>query len=1068
LNIKNKIKMRKLSWLFFLLIFIESFTVSAQKSTIYTHDLKDFNKAVSLFRDSQFASAQIIFEKVKAGTASDELKSDCAYYDASCAIRLNQANADVLMEEFVSDYPTSVKSNKAFIEVAHYYFEQGNYPQALHWFEKVDESQMSTSDRDKFNFQKGYAFFSSKNKKGATTYFNKVLNSAEYGSQAKYYLGFMAYEGDDYKEATKYFDEVAGEEKYKEKLSYYQADMNFKLGDFQKAIAVGENAMAKSNAIEKSELNKIMGESYFNLKQYDKAIPYLAAYKGKKGRWNNTDFYQLGYAYYKQNDFENAISQFNKIMGESYFNLKQYDKATPYLAAYKGKKGRWNNTDFYQLGYAYYKQNDFENAISQFNKIISGKDFVAQNAYYHLGESYLNLDKKPQALNAFKNASEMEFDSSIQEDASLNYAKLSYEIGNSYQSVPAVLLDFIKKHPNNSSRSAIEKLLIDSYISSKNYKEALVLLEKNKNPENRLAYQKVTFYRGLELYVDRNYQEAAKMFKKSIDGQIEPEFTARATFWKGETDYVLADYTNALLSFKQFVGLNRADATSEYKNSNYNIAYTYFKLKEYDQAATYFQNHIEKVKDDKVRLNDSYLRLGDCRFVTSKYWPAMDAYNKAIGLKSVDADYAYYQKAICYGFVAKNETKIEELNSFLQLYPKSSYRDDAMYELANTYVASNKQDLALKTFDRLIGEYKSGSYAAKSILRQGLIYYNSDRNDQALTKLKKVVADFPKTPEALEAVSTARLIYVDGGRVDEYATWVRTLDFVAVTDADLDNDSYESAVKQFEQNNNRQAISGFSAYIASFPRGIHALQANFYLAQAYFSEDQKEKSISNYQYVIEEPRSEFTEQSLARLSQVLLDNNEKEKAIPVLLRLENEADFPQNKVFAQSNLMKCYYDMKDYSNSVVYAEKVLSNVKMADNVKSDAQIIIARSAMQTGDEAKAKLGYAKVLTIANGELAAEALYYDAYFKNKEGKFETSNTAVQKLAKNYSSYRYYGSKGLILMAKNFYGLKDSFQATYILDNVIQNFTDFPEVVSEAQRELDSIKEEESKTNSSIVK
>jgi hypothetical protein len=77
---------------------------------------------------------------------------------------------------------------------------------------------------------------------------------------------------------------------------------------------------------------------------------------------------------------------------------------------------------------------------------------------------------------------------------------------------------------------------------------------------------------------------------------------------------------------------------------------------------------------------------------------------------------------------------------------------------------------------------------------------------------------------------------------------------------------------------------------------------------------------------------------------------------------------------------------------------VLSNPKTDDNVKSDAQIIIARS-MQTGDETKARSGYTKLLTIAKGELAAEALYYDAYFKNKE-KFETSNTAVQKLAKNY--------------------------------------------------------------------
>jgi tetratricopeptide (TPR) repeat protein len=203
------------------------------------------------------------------------------------------------------------------------------------------------------------------------------------------------------------------------------------------------------------------------------------------------------------------------------------------------------------------------------------------------------------------------------------------------------------------------------------------------------------------------------------------------------------------------------------------------------------------------------------------------------------------------------------------------------------------------------------------------------------------------------------------------------------------------------------------------------------------------------------------------LAQIFLKNDNYDKAIPVLSRLENEADFPQNKTFAQSNLMKCYYDKKDYDNSVVYAEKVLANPKTDSTVKSDAQIIIARAAIQTGDETKARSAYAKLQTIAKGELAAEALYYDAYFKNIDAKFEDSNTVVQKLAKNYSSYKFFGAKGLILMAKNFYGLKDSFQATYILDNIIKNFTDFPDVVSEAQTELDTIKREEAKTNSSIT-
>ena len=1004
--------MHKLPRFLFFLIFIGFAPISAQKSTIYTHDLKDFNTALTLYNDKQYISAKLIFEKVKATATTEEIQSDCAYYAANCAIRTNQSNADELMERFVADYPTSVKQNQAYVEVAHFYFNQGNYPKALEWFDKVDESNLSRSDNDMFNFQKGYSFFNSKNKKEATLYFNKVVNSAEYGSQAKYYLGFMAYEGDDYKEATKYFDAVSGEEKYKEKLSYYQADMNFKLGNFQKAIDLGEKAMAKSTPLEKSELNKIIGESYFNLKKYDKAIPYLENYKGKKGKWNNTDFYQLGFAYYEQ---------------------KEYDKA-----------------------------------ISQFNKIIGGKDFVAQNGYYHLGQSYLNLNKKQEALNAFKNASEMDFDASLKQEASLNYAKLSYEIGNSYQSVPAVLMDFIKKYPNNANNSELERLLIDSYISSKNYKEALVLLEKNSAPENKAAYQKVLFYSGLELYTDGDYEQALRLFTKATKEQKDAAITARATFWKGETEYVLDDFKNALLSFKQFSASSGAAATPEFKNYNYNIAYTYFKLKEYDQAGNYFQNQIEKGTADKVRLHDSYLRLADCRFVTSKYWPAMEAYVKVIELKSVDADYAYFQKAICYGFVSKNEKKIEELNLFLQLYPKSEYRDDAMFELGNTYVAENKQDLAIKTYDKLNAEFKNGSFTSKAVLRQGLIYYNSDKDEQALVKFKKVAADFPKSPEALEAVSTARLIYVDNGRVDEYATWVRTLDFVAVTDADLDNDTYEAAEKQFQQSNTKQAISGFSSYISAFPKGIHALKANFYLAQSYFSDGSESKSIPNYEYVIAEPRNEFTEQSLVRLAQIFLKNKECDKAILVLSRLENEADFPQNKTFAQSNLMKCYYESKEYQNSVVYAEKVLANPKTDDNVKSDAQIIIARAAIQTGDETKARLAYAKLLGIAKGELAAEALYYDAYFKNKDSKFELSNDAVQKLAKNYSGYRFFGAKGLVLMAKNYYGLKDSFQATYILDNVIQNFTDFPDVVTEAQSELDAIKAEESKTNSSIIK
>ncbi len=987
-----------------------SFQIIAQQSATYTSSLVDYQKALSLYNNQQYQAAQTMFSNVKKTAQEDILQSNCAYYIANCAVRLNQQNADQLVEDFVKEYPTSTKRNTAFVDVADYYFENSKYAYARKWYDKVDENALGRKEREKFYFNNGYTAFSTKQYKDAKKYLSKVENSQEFGSQAKYYIGFMAYEGDDYDQANAYFDQVSDQERYKEKLSYYQADLNFKLGKFEKAIELAKARLASSDDNEVSELSKIIGESYFNLEKYQTAIPYLKAYKGKRGKWNNTDFYQLGYAYYKQKDYENAISEFNKIIG--------------------------------------------------------GNDAIAQNAYYHLGESYINLDKKQEALNAFRNASQMNFDLKIQEDAWLNYAKISYEIGNPYQSAPQVLAGYLEKYPNTGYKEEIETLLIDSYITSKNYKEALKLLENKNSFENKMAYQKVAFYRGLELYNEGNYQKAESLFDASLSEPRDPIFTSRATFWKAEADYNLTNYDDALVGFKQFQQQTEASSTPEIENIDYNLGYTYFKLKNYGKASEYFNRFVANKKDDKVRLNDAYLRLGDGYFVSSQYQSAVSAYEKAIKLNEIDSDYPAFQKTISVGYTGQTSNKIKGLEDFIVEYPDSKLRDDALYELGNSYVKANEVNKAMKAYDQLSSEYRMSSFVPKALLRQGLVYYNGSDNEQALTKFKKVAGDYPGTPEAVQAVSTARLIYIDLGRVDEYARWVKQLDYVEVTDVDLDNATYEAAEKQYLDNNTESAIKQFNGYLNQFPNGLHALQAHFYVAQLYYKKDLLENAAPHYKYVLDASQSEFTEEALSRLSQFYLERKSWNQAIPLLKRLEAEANYPQNIVFAQSNLMKAHYQLEDYTNAVSYAEKVLGSSKIDNKIKSDAQIIIARSAMKTGNEDRAKSAYANVERVATGETAAEALYFNAYFKNKEGRFEASNSSVQKLAKDFSGYKYYSAKGLVLMAKNYYALKDAFQATYILESVIQNFPEFDDVVSEAKTELNKIKREEAKTNASI--
>src|SRR5690606_16983980 len=179
----------------------------AQQSATYTNELVDYQKALTLYNNKQYQAAQSMFDKVKDATDNEQLQADCTYYYANCAVRLNQINADALIEDFVEKYPTSTKRNTAFMDVADYYFDNGRYAHARKWYEKVDEGNIGISERDKFYFNYGYSLYSTKDQVEAQKYLNRVVNSKEYGSQAKYYIGFMAYEGDDYDRANEYFEQ---------------------------------------------------------------------------------------------------------------------------------------------------------------------------------------------------------------------------------------------------------------------------------------------------------------------------------------------------------------------------------------------------------------------------------------------------------------------------------------------------------------------------------------------------------------------------------------------------------------------------------------------------------------------------------------------------------------------------------------------------------------------------------------------------------------------------------------------------------------------------------------------
>lgn len=995
--------------IFFSIIFIAFTSVYAQQSQQKVDVIGEYQEAINFFNQNQFEIASKTFRRIYPDIESDQLKSNIDYFLAKSAIELGQPQADEMMEKFIKNNPTSLKTNKAYLEVGNYYFQNKDFNKANKWLSQVNTSSLSRDELKTYQFNYGYTNFRTKNYKKAQQLFENVRNDKEYGAQAKYYIGFIAYEENEYESASELFDEARREGVRGNNISYFQSDMNFKLGNFEKAIELGLDQLKISNARERSQLNKIIGESYFNLKQYPEAIQYLKEYRGDRGKWNNTDYYQLGYAYYETGDYESAIDEFSKI--------------------------------------------------------LDGQDAVAQNAYYHLAKSYLKTDKKTQALNAFKNVTEMDFNDDLKKDAYLNYAKLSYEIGNPYNSVPEVLQTYMERYPDSKDINSIGDLLIDSYLTSKNYEKAISMLEGSRDYNNKVAFQKVAYYYGIELFKDNQLREAKTYFNKSLSQRLDSEYTAKATYWKAEVDYALANYNEALVGYKEFKGMSTANQLPEYYSIDYNIAYSYFKTKSYRSSISFFENFI-KVERPSQRLHDAHVRLGDAHFALGEYWPAMESYNNAIAMTAYKSDYAFFQKAYSYGFVDRNEQKIQNLNLFVEKYPSSIYVDDALFELGNTYVAEQEDELAIKAYQRILSNYSKSLYYPQALSKQALIYYNKESYNDALKKFKQLVKEFPNSQEALQAVQTVRLIYIDLGEIDQYASWVNSLDFVEVADSDIEEATYESAENKFLDNDTQKAIAGFKTYLKEFPNGKNSLRANFYLAQLLYNQENFQESLPYYKAVVNSRSSEFTEESLRRLSQVYLSNENYDEAIETLSRLETEASFSQNILFAQSNLMKAYYEIENYDRALIYAELILSKDVKDEEILSDAKLFIARSSQKVGDEKRAESAYQEVSEIATGKLKAEALYYDAYFKNKSGNYKASTEVVQNLTKNYSRYREFGVKGLLLMAKNFNALGDNYNATYILENIIKNFESFPEAISEAQQLLKNIKAEASETNSSV--
>ncbi|MDR2907006.1 MAG: tetratricopeptide repeat protein, partial [Bacteroidales bacterium] len=708
--------MKRITGLFLMGTLVFSSVSLQGQQTISKHrPAEKYRMGVELFNFEKYASANELMLAVhNACKQSDPMMAmNAAYYAAVSSARLSHRDAVKLLQQFIVDYPESTRIPEVILELANRYYVGKDYEKAIDMYDRMDVKDLPEAQQVEYHFKKGYAYFMDGFKQEAKPHFVEVKGfNSRYSPLAAYFYAYILYAEGNYQSALMDFEKLQDDETFGAIVPFYMMQIYYKQGKHNLIIEQGPTLIEEATPRRAVEMSRLIGEAYYNENNYAEALPYLQLYFEKAAT--------------------TPVREDNYIMGFVYYNLEKYDTAAIY----------------------------FQKAVNTSTE----NDLMKQNALYHLGDCYIKQNQYKFAQATFLDASRIDIDERMQEDAFYNYAKLSYQLSATpYNEALKAVQSYLDKYPNSRYADEIYGYLVAMYTTTKNYKDAYASIANVKRKDPRLleAAQRIAYNRGVELFNENKFEEAQKLFDAVVESSYDETLTLLAFYWKGELFFRVGQFENALMNYDKAIFSSVFETMPQYPFANYGAGYANFQMQRYPQAGKYFTTVVSfKNQLDKPILNDAYLRLADAYFMQKMTNEALQNYDLAIQLNQPNKDYAMLQKAICLGVLGKFDNKISVLLALLKEQSQSPLIPKAINELAGSYSIIDNSAKALEYYNLLSTKHEKSSLGKIALLKQGLIYYNTGKNKESIAMFEKVIADYPGTSEAKEALMSLRNIYV--------------------------------------------------------------------------------------------------------------------------------------------------------------------------------------------------------------------------------------------------------------------------------------------------------------------
>ena len=935
---------------------------------------QNWEQVKELYRNGMYAQTLQALSGVQGATAEG--------YRALCALSMGSDNAHMLAGAFVNTWHEHVLVPQVRFLWALDLFDQERYLEALDLLNRISMDEIQASQQAEYTYKLGYCAFGAgewERAKGLLTRM-RALPYSDYTAPAYYTLGYIHYAQGQFSEAAEWFMQAAHDHRFSALANYYILECRFNEKDYAYVVKFGEDLFDKVPEDRQPHMARIMSESYLVLGDVQKAR-----------------------SYYEQN-----------LLG----------------------KAARSRSDYFYAGEVNYLIEDWEGAVENFSRMENRTDSLGQIASYQLGYSYIQLHNKVAAMDAFKEASNLYYTDEIQEDAFYNYAKLAFDLGRD----TAPFQEYIKRYGTKVKGDQIYSYMAMVALQNHDYEAAVDAYDHidELDPRMQANYMKAYLLRARELMESGSWRaavphlKAAAYYSPRRDG-----FNQLARYYQAEACYRDGRYGEARALLTDLYNLSALATRPEGSLISYQLAYTYFKEADYEQALKWFQNYL--TGDARLQGADAETRVADCYFFRGDYVTAVAAYERQMAdYPDPDNLYPRYRAGVASGLLENHRQKVHFLEDTKLAKASTPYYFESLYELGRAYVALKDDDDAIRTFKLLRSASTDPELGARALLELGMIARNAGRSDEALDYYEQVVEQGGEHME--DALLAIEAIYRTREDPDTYLAYINSLGSAANrTEAQKEEVYFSSAEQIYLSGDYPKALATLQSYLEKYPQPLYPAKAHFYLAECYRFTGAREQAADFYQTARAEGlEGALAESALLQYAQLNYDLANYGKAYGAYLELRDGAQLPQNRTTALVGLMRSAFRARQWDDALRDARAAMDALPKDAALQREGHYVRAKSFLSTSREQA--VSEFKVLSAEpSTDEGAEAAYFLIQDRFDRGAFEGIQEAVYDFADKSAGQNYWLAKAFIVLGDSFAEQGNLAQARATFESIRDGYT-----------------------------